>query len=87
MRRMVTVTCVFLASACAQHAASSMNGRGSLRHEDRSVSGAKTAVAGQLDSSFVRAACVQPDSVLAGQKECVLLDQGLYRTRPSKPPR
>ena len=32
------------------------------------------------DTAFVRRKCVAPDSVLAGKKDCVLLDQGAFRT-------
>lgn len=34
-----------------------------------------------MDSSTIRRLCVQPDSVLAGRRSCVLLDQRLIPRR------
>jgi hypothetical protein len=41
------------------------------------------------DTATARRICVSPDSVIAGLKDCVLLDQGRRRDvrRPAPPPR
>jgi hypothetical protein len=38
----------------------------------------------RMDSVVARRLCQSPDSVIAGAKDCVLLDQGARRTDPGK---
>ena len=42
---------------------------------------ASTNRSGFADSAFVRRACVAPDSVLRGERPCVLLNQGVTQPR------
>jgi hypothetical protein len=38
------------------------------------------------DSAWIRRVCASPDSVIAGKKECVLLDQSRPRSNKFGPP-
>jgi hypothetical protein len=46
------------------------------------VSQATSARSAFMDSSFVRRMCVAPDSVLRGERPCVVQDQAEHRVFP-----
>ena len=69
MRRSVWLGIIMITAACAPAAS-------------RQASQATKARPGFTDSSFVRRMCVAPDSVLRGERPCLVQDQADRRVFP-----